>query len=53
VSGTLVLRFVGPSVGHGEGVVAEGTPGLVHGILVMINPVYSFTGRGWSSATSW
>jgi hypothetical protein len=49
-SGILVLRFVGrrsiPGLHVGRSVVVEGTPGLVDGRLVMLNPLYSFDGAG-------
>jgi hypothetical protein len=49
-TGTLVLRFVGrrsmPGLDAGRFVVVEGTPGLVGGELVMLNPLYSFDGAG-------
>ena len=49
-TGTLMLRFLGrasvPGFTTRRQVVAEGTPGLVRGALVMINPLYSFTGDG-------
>ena len=45
-TGTLLLRFVGrasvPGLIAGCRVVAEGSPGLVRGALVMVNPIYSF-----------
>jgi hypothetical protein len=45
-TGTLLLRFVGrvsvPGIVTGSRIVAEGTPALVHGALVMLNPLYSF-----------
>ena len=47
-SGHLVLRFLGrshvPGLATGRHIVADGTPGLVRGILVMLNPRYSLTG---------
>jgi hypothetical protein len=56
-TGTLLLRFMGraavPGFVTGCRVVAEGTPGFVHGALVMINPRYSLIGDGCSSTTSW
>ncbi len=49
-TGTLLLRFVGrasvPGIVPGCRITAEGTPGRVGGALVMINPLYSFTGDG-------
>jgi len=49
-TGTLLLRFVGrvsvPGIVTGCRIVADGTPALVHGALVMINPLYSFTADG-------
>jgi hypothetical protein len=45
-TGALVLRFHGraavPGMATGAHVVAEGTPGLVRGVLLMRNPLYSF-----------
>ena len=45
-TGTLVLRFMGrasvPGVAAGRRLVAEGTPGLEDGVLLMRNPLYSF-----------
>jgi hypothetical protein len=45
-TGTLVLRFFGrasvPGLVCGRRIVAQGTPGLVNGTVVMINPLYSF-----------
>ncbi len=45
-TGTLVLRFFGrasvPGLVSGRRVIAQGTPGLVHGKVVIVNPVYSF-----------
>ncbi len=45
-TGSLVLRFVGrssvPGLEVGRRLVVDGTPGLVDGALVMLNPVYSF-----------
>jgi hypothetical protein len=45
-TGTLVLRFVGrasvPGLVTGRRVIAQGTPGLVDGGIVMLNPLYSF-----------
>jgi hypothetical protein len=46
-TGRLLLRFLGratvPGVVAGRHIEAEGTPGLVRGGLVMLNPRYSFT----------
>jgi hypothetical protein len=46
-TGSLLLRFVGrpgiPGLAVGSRIVAQGTPGLVGGILVMLNPRYAFT----------
>jgi hypothetical protein len=43
---SVLLRFVGrssvPGIEVGRRLVVEGTPGLVGGDLVMLNPVYSF-----------
>jgi hypothetical protein len=45
-TGCLYLRFVGrssvPGMEVGRRLVVDGTPGVVHGDLVMLNPVYSF-----------
>ncbi len=45
-TGTLVLRFVGrasvPGIAAGRRVVAQGTPALEDGMLLMRNPLYSF-----------
>ncbi len=45
-SGTLVLRFMGrvevPGIVAGLRLVAEGTPALENGVLLMRNPLYSF-----------
>jgi hypothetical protein len=45
-SGTLVLRFFGrasvPGLAPGRSVIAQGTPGLVNGTVVIVNPLYSF-----------
>ncbi len=45
-TGQLVLRFVGrasvPGLVTGRRVIAQGTPGLVDGGIVMLNPLYSF-----------
>jgi hypothetical protein len=52
-TGTLVLRFVGrrtvPGVESGRCLVVEGTPGWVHGELVMLSPLYSFDDAGSDS----
>ena len=45
-TGALVLRFMGraavPGIIPGSRVVAEGTPALERGALLMRNPIYSF-----------
>jgi hypothetical protein len=45
-TGALILRFHGrcrvPGITSGSRVVAEGTPALERGVLVMRNPLYSF-----------
>ena len=45
-TGALVLRFMGraavPGIVIGSRVVAEGTPALERGVLLMRNPIYSF-----------
>ena len=45
-SGAVVLRFVGrtevPGVSVGRRIVAEGTPGVHDGVLVIPNPLYEF-----------
>jgi hypothetical protein len=45
-TGALVLRFHGrsgvPGMAAGARVVAEGTPALERGVLLMRNPLYSF-----------
>jgi hypothetical protein len=45
-TGTLVLRFMGraavPGIIGGRRLVAEGTPALERGVLLMRNPLYSF-----------
>ena len=45
-TGALVLRFMGraavPGIVAGSRVVAEGTPALERGVLLMRNPLYSF-----------
>ena len=44
--GNALLRFVGraavPGLAVGRRVIAQGTPGLVRGEVVMVNPLYSF-----------
>ena len=49
-TGVLVLRFHGrtgvPGMAAGAQVVAEGTPALERGVLVMRNPLYSFAAAG-------
>ena len=56
-TGTLVLRFMGrasvPGIAAGRRLVAEGTPALEDGVLLMRNPLYSFTAEERSSGTSW
>lgn|GEM_PF-2422609 len=58
-TGTLVLRFVGrssvPGLVSGRTLVVDGTPGVLGGDLVMLNPVYSFdgAGSGSGSGTNW
>jgi hypothetical protein len=46
-TGTLVLRFMGragvPGMVVGAAVVAEGTAALERGVIVMRNPLYSFS----------
>jgi len=45
-TGTLMLRFFGrasvPGLVSGRWIVAQGTPGVADGMIVMINPLYSF-----------
>ena len=45
-TGMLLLRFMGraavPGLAVGRRVIAQGTPGLVRGVVVMVNPLYSF-----------
>ena len=45
-TGALILRFLGrsavPGLAAGSRVVAEGTPSLERGVLLMRNPLYSF-----------
>lgn len=45
-TGTLVLRFVGrwsvPGLEVGRRLIVDGTPGVVDGKVVMLNPLYSF-----------
>jgi hypothetical protein len=45
-TGVLQLRFVGrlaiPGLDVGRYLVVDGTPALVNGNLVMLNPLYSF-----------
>jgi hypothetical protein len=45
-TGTLLLRFIGrasvPGFVVGRRVIAQGTPGMVRGAVVMVNPLYSF-----------
>jgi hypothetical protein len=49
-SGSLVLRFLGraaiPGLVAGRQIEAEGTAGRIRGVLVMLNPLYSFTRPG-------
>jgi hypothetical protein len=49
-SGVLVLRFMGrsgvPGLEPGRCVTASGTPGLVRGALVILNPRYEFVAGG-------
>jgi hypothetical protein len=49
-TGSLLLRFLGrssiPGLVAGCQIVAEGTPGFVRGVLVMLNPLYSLAGTG-------
>ncbi len=49
-SGDVVLRFIGRAGVHGfrsgRRVVASGTPGLHHGDLVILNPIYTFVADG-------
>jgi len=52
-TGNLVLRFMGrrhiPGMVPGRRVRADGTPGLVRGNLVMVDPLYSFDDAGCGS----
>ena len=56
-TGTLVLRFMGraavPGIATGCRLVAEGTPALERGVLLMRNPLYSFGTGERSPGTSW
>jgi hypothetical protein len=56
-TGTLVLRFFGrasvPGFANGRHVLAQGTPGLAGGRMVMINPLYSFTTGDRAPGTNW
>jgi len=56
-TGTLVLRFMGrasvPGIAAGCRLVAEGTPALERGVLLMRNPLYSFGTGERSPGTSW
>ena len=49
-TGALVLRFHGraavPGMASGVRLVAEGTPALERGVLLMRNPLYSFDAAG-------
>jgi hypothetical protein len=48
-TGSMLLRFLGramvPGLVAGCQIEAAGTPGFVRGVLVMLNPSYSFTSR--------
>lgn len=45
-TGVVVLRFMGraevPGLSAGRRIVAEGTPGVRNGVLVIHNPLYQF-----------
>ncbi len=47
-TGAIVLRFMGraelPGLAVGRCLLAEGTPALERGLLLMRNPLYSFVG---------
>jgi hypothetical protein len=47
-TGAVLLRFMGraelPGLAMGRCVLAEGTPALERGLLLMRNPLYSFVG---------
>jgi hypothetical protein len=49
-TGSVVLRFLGraavPGLVVGRRMEAEGTAALVRGLLVLVNPLYSFTRVG-------
>jgi hypothetical protein len=49
-TGAVVLRFHGraavPGMTAGVSVIAEGTPALERGVLLMRNPLYSFAAAG-------
>jgi hypothetical protein len=49
-TGSLLLRFLGraaiPGLVAGRQIEAEGTPGVVRGVLVMLNPRYVFPTPG-------
>lgn len=49
-TGSLLLRFSGraavPGLVAGRWIQAEGTPACRRGVLVMLNPLYSFTRSG-------
>ena len=49
-TGSLLLRFLGrpsiPGLVAGCQIVAEGTPGFVRGVLMMLNPLYTLAGTG-------
>ncbi len=55
-TGTLVLRFMGrttvPGITPGRRLVAEGTPAVHDGVLLMCNPLYSFVKGECASGTS-
>jgi hypothetical protein len=44
-----------PGLVTGRTLVVDGTPGVIDGDLVMLNPVYSFdgAGSGSGSGTNW
>jgi hypothetical protein len=45
-SGTMTLRFMGrtavPGMRAGRQLQVEGTPAIVRGVIVMLNPLYEF-----------
>jgi hypothetical protein len=49
-TGTVVLRFMGrsgvPGIVNGSRLVAEGTPAVERGVLLIRNPLYSFGAGG-------